>query len=456
MSPTRSPAVAGLFYPASAAELAATVRELLDQAASSDVDARPPKALIVPHAGYIYSGAVAASAYRLVAPRRSAIRRVVLLGPAHRVALRGMAVPQHDRFQTPLGDVKVDTAALAGLGDLSQVVQSDAAHTQEHSLEVHLPFLQALLDDFTLVPLVVGSATEDEVAQVLERLWGGEETLVVISSDLSHYHRYTEARRIDGATAQTILRRQPVASHEQACGATPINGLLAVARRRGMSIRQLDLCNSGDTAGDRSRVVGYGAFALWEGQDAATGEHEELGGALLRLARSAIADRLGLGSSHTSTLAALERPGATFVTLTRHGELRGCIGSLEARRPLARDVTDNAVSAAFRDPRFPRLKAPEFMQIRVEVSLLNEPEFLEFGDEAQALAQLRPGIDGAILIHGCRRATFLPQVWEQLPQPQQFVAMLKRKAGLPADFWQPDVQIARYQVVKWREPEPAR
>ncbi len=257
----RPPAVAGMFYPGNARDLAGDVAAMLGAARPP---ALRPKALIAPHAGYVYSGPVAAEAYALLSPLRGQVRRVVLLGPTHRVPVRGIAVPSVAAFATPLGVVPVDREAIADLAGLPQVGISDAAHAQEHSLEVHLPFLQAVLGSFALVPLAVGHVSPGEVATVLERLWGGDETLIVISSDLSHYHGYETARRLDRETADRILRLEPLEDHEQACGATPINGLLEVARRKALTPTLLDLRNSGDTAGDRSRVVGYCSVCFTE------------------------------------------------------------------------------------------------------------------------------------------------------------------------------------------------
>jgi AmmeMemoRadiSam system protein B len=257
----RMPAVAGMFYPGSARVLAAEVAEMLSYAhAGSEV----PKALIVPHAGYVYSGPIAASAYVSLRKSAAVIRRVVLFGPAHRVWVRGLAASSADLFETPLGRVHVDREAIASVADLPQVEINDAAHAEEHSLEVQLPFLQAVLDEFSIVPFVVGGASAAQVAGVMDRLWGGPETLIVVSSDLSHYLPYAEAREIDRATADSILHRHALAHHEQACGATPINGLIEVARRRNLNPTLLDLRNSGDTAGDKSRVVGYAAFTFSE------------------------------------------------------------------------------------------------------------------------------------------------------------------------------------------------
>jgi AmmeMemoRadiSam system protein B len=262
----RRPAVAGSFYPSDPSELRATVEQHLARPApsASAANSAPPKALIVPHAGYIYSGSVAASAYAHLASRRSVVRRVVLIGPSHRVYLSGIAVPQADAFATPLGEIPIDresrTESLAQAG----VISSDAPHELEHSLEVQLPFLQMLLDDFVLLPLVAGVARPELVAATLARAWGGEETIVLVSSDLSHYHSYAEAQRLDARTATAIVERRSDLEGENACGSVPINGLTCLARDRNFDIEEIVRLNSGDTAGDRARVVGYGAFALHE------------------------------------------------------------------------------------------------------------------------------------------------------------------------------------------------
>lgn len=264
MSTIRPAAVAGAFYPGDPAALMREVRQHLHDARSPAGDARPPKAIIVPHAGYIYSGPVAASAYARVAPLRGTISRVVLAGPAHRVPVRGVAIPQARAFATPLGEIELDLPALSRLRRLPFVESSDRAHAPEHSLEVHLPFLQAVLGEFRLVPVVVGQATPAEMAALLEEVWGGGETLIVASTDLSHYLPYDDARARDRETADAIIALSPRLGPEEACGAAPVNGLLVAARRHGLEIELLDLRNSGDTAGGRGQVVGYGAFALRE------------------------------------------------------------------------------------------------------------------------------------------------------------------------------------------------
>lgn len=252
----REPAVAGTFYPADPAVLRTTVEGLV---ASAPADGPPPKAVIVPHAGYVYSGAVAATAYRRLAPLRGVVRRVILVGPAHRYAMEGIVTHAADAFRTPLGLVPVDAVARRIPG----VAALDAAHEHEHGLEVHLPFLQTVLGEFCVVPLLVGLASDEQVADVLDSLWGGPETLVVVSSDLSHYLPYDEACDRDGRTAAAISqRRADDVGPQDACGRRAVRGLLRVAERRGLPVVLLDLRNSGDTAGPRDHVVGYGAFAV--------------------------------------------------------------------------------------------------------------------------------------------------------------------------------------------------
>jgi AmmeMemoRadiSam system protein B/AmmeMemoRadiSam system protein A len=453
----RPPAVAGSFYPGDAQSLRRAVADHLAGVPPRALATRPPKLLVLPHAGYVYSGDVAALGYAELAPWRDTIRRVVLMGPVHRVPVRGLAVPSVEAFDTPLGDIPLDREALAAVADLRQVVQADRPHAMEHSLEVHLPFLQTVLGEgWRLVPLAVGDATPAEVAQVLARLWGGDETLVVISSDLSHYLPYDAAQQRDGATVQRILHFATDLQGDEACGAAPLNGALELARAKGLVPRLLGVRNSGDAkagGAGRDRVVGYGAVAF-DLPAAAAPEDDTLGQALVTLARRALAEALGVEPPATPLpeLAALAQPGATFVTLhDRRGELRGCVGRLEATRPLLDDVRANALAAAFHDSRFPPLQASEWPGLQVEVSLLDAPEPLDVHSEAEALAALKPGEDGVIFEWRGQRATFLPQVWEQLPDARGFMSALKRKAGLAADFWAPEVKLSRYRVRKFED-----
>jgi len=448
MASVRPAAVAGSFYSGDPSALAAELAELFGGVEQLAPRLGFPKALIVPHAGYIYSGPVAARAFDELAPGRGIVRRVVLLGPVHRVPVRGLALPGAEFFDTPLGRIPVDQAAVAELASLPQVVTSAPAHAMEHSLEVQLPFLQKALGDFALVPLAVGTASMQEVAEVIERLWGGPETVIVISTDLSHYHAYQDAKKIDGSTIMRIASLATDINHEEACGATPLNGLLFLSKKRNLRIELLAACNSGDTAGGKGRVVGYSSFALREADVAVS--LEEAGRTLLSVARGAIEKSLFQHRTPESGNPWLKQSGATFVTLTRGGKLRGCIGSLEATRPLGVDVAENALGAAFRDPRFPALTAQEWPHCGLEVSLLSAPKPIRFADEDDLLAQISAGEDGLILEADGRRGTFLPQVWEGLPEKRAFLAELVKKAGLPEDTRLPRCKLSRYRVAKWQ------
>ena len=459
----RPPAIAASFYPADAGQLRREVEGHLHAASSGMPRSllQQPKVLIAPHAGHVYSGATAAKAYARIQPFAHDIRRVVLLGPAHRVYFKGVALPGSGAYLSPLGAVPIDTLAADAISDFPFVVTRADVHGPEHSLEVHLPFLQCALGAFELLPLVVGDATPAQVEQIIERLWGGADTLIVISTDLSHFNGYDQANEMDAASCAQVMALDATLNHEQACGATPVNALLEVARRKALRIEQIERCNSGDTAGDRDRVVGYASFALYEpGRKAgsvAAGLSPEQGLALVQLARASLHDATGAPKEPSPGLKSFQGAGAAFVTLTKEGQLRGCIGSLQASRPLADDVRANAMAAALQDPRFKPVTAAEAPGLEVEVSVLSDAQPLHFANESHAIRQLQPGIDGVIF--ECEeygrsfRSTYLPQVWEQIPEPRAFLAHLKVKAGLPFDFWSPQVRLSVYQVQKFCERE---
>ncbi len=473
MNAIRKPAVAGTFYPGDARALAREVEAFLN--AAEAIDKPVPKAIIAPHAGYRYSGAIAGKAYARLKPAADSISRVILLGPCHRVAVKGLALSGADYFETPLGRVEIDKQAEALVEDLPQVGVFAPTHEQEHALEVHLPFLQEVLGDFKLLPMVVGETPPDKVAEVLERLWGGPETLIVISSDLSHYLDYDAAQAIDRRTCEAIEHLDPSAIERNgACGRFPVGGLLRLAKTHGMTVETLDLRNSGDTAGSKDRVVGYGAWAFFEptskkrpiplkidlnrvAADPKPDDFEartkkllaDFGPVLLDITDQAI--RHGLRHGKTPNVKmdnappALRANGASFVTLKKaDGNLRGCIGSPMAHRPLALDIADNAFRAAFKDPRFSPVTEAEYPTLRRSISVLSPQSPMTFDDEADLLAQLRPGVDGLVIADGNRRALFLPSVWAQLPEPKVFLAHLKRKAGMAADHWSADFKAQRF------------
>lgn len=546
----RPPAVAGSFYPADRTTLKQLITHQLDysrevlQQLEPTLPAGVPKAVIVPHAGYVYSGTAAALAYALLERGRGSVTRAVIVGPTHRVAVRGVACSTAAAFETPLGTVPVDIAAERKALGLSvneplrsgtharpgasapAMIVNGPTHAQEHAVEVQIPFLQTVLGpDLTIVPLNAGDAAPQEAGDVLRALWGGPETVIVISSDLSHYHPHEVARALDDQTIANIAALHLPIHPRRACGAYPINGLLDVLKgRKDMKLFELGCSTSGDDgvvalAGQPrpamrdadEPVVGYVSFAAWESKpeaDAPAGADDlgesgtAHGDVLLKLARAAIRERLHIehptaADSTASILAAnpwLNESGACFVTLTEGGRLRGCIGSLAAHRSLGKDIAAHAVDAATRDPRFNPVTAAEYPLLNVEISVLGEPEpitvnscdadsrdtgsktatlaSLQSGPQTDAVKRdgsnverpvrsrteleevLRPGKDGLILAdRRGRSATFLPQVWDELPNPHDFVAHLLAKAGIrPYYDWNDgEIDCQRYEVTAYAE-----
>jgi AmmeMemoRadiSam system protein B/AmmeMemoRadiSam system protein A len=442
----RPAAVAGMFYPQDPAELRSEVASYL--AAGGAADADTPKAVVVPHAGYRYSAGVAAKAYARLAAARGRVKRVVLLGPTHRVAVAGFALSNAEAFDTPLGPVAVDVAAVERLKARPDAAAMDLAHAQEHCLEVQLPFLKEVLGEVTIVPVLAGQVDPEAVADLLSDLWGGPETLIVVSSDLSHYLSYEDCITLDTVTRHAIETLSPEKiERPQACGRLPISGLLLAAKARGLRVETLDVRNSGDTAGPRGQVVGYGAWAFFENREAPITETH--GEELLALAAASIRHGLAHGAPLTVDFDTVSPDlvdfGATFVTLSRDNRLRGCIGSLRPVRTLAEDVVANAYAAAFSDGRFLPLTEDELEGLAISISVLGPMEPIAFSGDDDLLAQLEIGEDGLVIADRGRRALFLPQVWGNLPDPVVFLAQLKIKAGLPLSE-SPTMQAWRFRV----------
>ncbi len=441
-------AVAGAFYPAAAEACLGLADRLL---AGANDAAVAPKAVIAPHAGYAYSGEIAASAWAPLARRRGEIRRVVLMAPNHRVAFRGLRLSPAATWDCPGGALGVDWPALSALLNLPDVAIDAAPFAREHSLEVQLPFARAALGpDVAIAPVLVGDAPPTLVAAALRRLWGGPETAIVISSDLSHYHDDATARAKDGAAARAIeALDSPALKDDMACGRRAIHGLIAEARARDLRATCLDLRNSGDTAGAKDRVVGYGAFGFVAAGGArlpdATREF------IIDLAKRAVRAGLDVAGDAPPALRLDGRAPsgagamrAAFVTLTIGGQLRGCVGSLGPQRPLAEDVWTNAWKAAFGDPRFSRLSAAEFDALEVHVSILSTPRRIAAASESELIRALAPDADGLIIRDGAKQAIFLPSVWRSLPDATAFVRALKRKAGLQDDHWSNSFEAFRF------------
>lgn len=450
----KTPAVAGSFYPAEANNLLATVNSLLD---SNPNTGACPIALQVPHAGLRFSGGIAAHAYNRVKPYREQFKRVVVLGPAHRVGTREMVTIDADMWQTPLGRIPLDKELASSLIEQGLLKYDNRVHAQEHCIEVQLPFLQVLgLGNLPLLPIVVGQAPANKVAKLCRQVLEMKGTLLLISSDLSHFHTKADAEAIDSKTLAQLSQLDASIESKQACGCHPLNGILEYARENNLRTELLAKATSADAGGDVNRVVGYSAVAFYpkekklEPETVIYSEQEQQ--YLLQLARHSIASEL----SQQQPLAALatkqlQQHAACFVTLNIEGKLRGCIGNLEARDSLVKAIQRNAKQAAFKDQRFKPLTLEELPLITVELSILTPMQAIEVASEADLLKKLRPGIDGLLFESGSHRATFLPSVWQQIPDPKQFQAQLKRKAGLEPSYWHSNVRCSVYQSIKMSE-----
>lgn len=449
----RQPAVAGMFYPDNPEQLKGMVRQFLDSAPPGEPS---PCAMVAPHAGYVYSGYTAACAYRtLPKAQDSDPVRVFLLSPSHRVYLEGISVGGYRAYATPLGEVMVDQETVQKMATLPDVSQDPASHQQEHALEVHLPFLLETVGHFRLVPVVFGEISGGHLADILSKFWKPGD-LLIASSDLSHFHSYDEACQRDRQCHEAVLALDPRAmSKTEACGNAGICALLEMARRNKWRSVLADYRNSGDTAGDKNKVVGYASYLFYP-QNAAPSVAPTTLPTLPTLARRHLEKILRGEPGLNPTLLAqqtthLAEQGACFVTLTKQGQLRGCIGSLEAYRSLATDLLENSVSAAMRDPRFPPVTVAELATLRVEISLLTPAKPFPYTDGDDLLRRLIPRVHGVILSKGGHRSTFLPQVWDQLPDPRIFLEHLCQKAGLHSHCWQDKPDIFVYTVEKMVE-----
>lgn len=468
----QGPAVAGAFYPADAQELAAVVDRLLAQA--PDLGIPGLRALVCPHAGYAFSGPVAAAAYRQVRGRD--FRRAIVLGPSHYASFDGAAIPGAEACRTPLGDLRIPPGARDWGGPIrpdppcrveapawAKAEARPTPFTYEHSVEVQLPFLQKVLPGCEVVPLLLGRTDPAALARTLAS-HVDEHTLVIASSDLSHYLTYDRGRSLDQACVAAICDLDPARmARQEACGKGPILTLLHLARRMGWKARLLDLRSSGDAGAGRDSVVGYAAIAFFDppaarhalaplDRDGLSPSERAL---LLDLARRSLraAAEGGPAPGEPANLtSALREDRGCFVTLTRRGELRGCIGHIRPVEPLWKAVVDNARSAALEDLRFRPVKGAEAELLKIEVSVLTVPRPLVFASAADLAARLRPGVDGVVLKRGTRQATFLPQVWKELPRREAFLSELSLKAGGSAGMWrEAGVEVWTYQVQAFQE-----
>ncbi|MGA1869428.1 MAG: AmmeMemoRadiSam system protein B [bacterium] len=454
----RLPVVAGQFYPGSSGELSKMIENYFADAQGTEIKGTI-YGLVSPHAGYIYSGIVAAAGFKQI---RTDIKKVFVLAPSHRFAISKASIPDVDYYRTPLGDIPLSDIA-ATLRAQALFSPEPHMHDLEHSLEVQLPFLQKKLDKFELIPIVIGHVNPTEVADALIP-YIDEHTLIVASSDLSHYHGYNEAKKLDHSCIEAIVElNSSKMSHCEACGIVPVTTLMRIAQAKGWSSKLIDYKNSGDTAGPKDKVVGYTSIAFFSEEKKAQkkGQDEEISmenkSLLLELARATITERLKPGQPSfmpkdiPSNL--FEKRGC-FVTLHKRGQLRGCIGTILPIEQLYECVKKNAINAAFGDPRFPSLTLDELDEIEVEISILTLPREIHFTDGEDLKRQLRPTIDGVILRRGMASSTFLPQVWEQLPDKEQFLGHLCQKGGMSPHCWKdPDTKVEVYQAIVFSEAD---
>lgn len=449
------PQVADGFYPADPVQLAAQLRRCLLAGKRTSIEA--PKIIVAPHAGLIYSGGVAASAFSGLSRRAGMVKRVVLIGPAHKFAFRGIALATASRWRTPLGDIPVDLMMQRRLKPMAEVTFDDRPFQNEHSIEVLLPFLQVSLSAFEIVPMLVGDATPQVVAEALERVWGGPETIIVVSSDLSHFKPGQEAKDFDAVTRRVVETLDWSALNaERACGHRALAGALIRAQGLDMRVSAVDMATSGDLTGMEGKVVGYGAFHMEYAAQAKLSKPERA--MLLTTAARVLAHacqhdgktpNLSIKGDLPMTMSAMR---ATFVSLEKDGRLRGCIGSTRAHQPLLKDVLVNTMKAAFGDPRFPKLATDELFALDLSVSILSHPRPIDAVNEQALLDDLSPDRDGLIIADQGRSALFLPHVWKQIPDPKIFLAALRQKAGLPGDHWSPTFKAYRFSAEKFGAP----
>ncbi len=437
----RRAVVAGRFYPSSAEELKTLVRSYLDGAPFLGLP--EIHGLVCPHAGYVYSGPTAGYSYMQLS---NGYDTVILLGPTHYIWFKGASIPDYTHFETPLGLVKVSEKAFE-LKKNPLFVDVPEAHMKEHCLEVQLPFLQSVLTDFEIIPVVLGDVNSEEVASALLP-YIDERTLVVASSDLSHYYPYEQARALDEACTVSVpdIDFEKVMSCE-ACGLNALKTLMYIAQAKGWQGTLLDYQNSGDTAGEKEQVVGYMAVAFY-GESYLSEEEQTF---LLNLARETLEKYLEDGSlpvvDELKLTPRLKEKRACFVTLNENGMLRGCIGNLTPEKELYKGVIENAVNAAVKDPRFNPVTYEELSKITLEISVLTLPEKVSYENAEDLLKKIEG--KGVTIHYGLYRATFLPQVWEQLPNPEEFLSHLCSKAGLPSNFWKEgklEVEVYSAQV----------
>lgn len=439
MKKNRPTAAAGKFYTSDKNELSAQL-EYFDKNNSHDYN-YTSRAIIVPHAGYIYSGQLASEGFQYLDKN---VKNVFIIGPPHYVAVKNIVLSSFDKWSTPLGDIEVNQELNHDLVEKFGCEFEDEAFMDEHSVEVQIPFLQKLLPHVKIIPILAGQNFQ-KLVTIIAYYWQNPENAFVISSDLSHFLTTEEAKKIDAITAEKIEGRDVEKFNpELACGSVGIRSLVNFATSKNFSLIRVGMINSGDITGDTSRVVGYGSWFLYEGE---RGEFikKYFSDFVIDVCKKSILAGFSKETSKFRRIPAVfAQLGACFVTLEKEGNLRGCIGSIIANRPLIEDLVKNAQNSAFSDPRFQPVKEDEFEHLSVNVSLLSAPQKMTFDDESDLLNQIRPFVDGIIIKDGPYQAVYLPSVWEQIQDKTVFLDSLKIKAGMPPKYFSPTFEAYRF------------
>lgn len=446
MKKIKYPAAAGTFYPNNALELKKQIEFFAQYCQNGYTYAS--RAVIVPHAGLIYSGRLA---YEGISLLDRNLKNLFIFAPAHRVGFEGLSLSGFELWQTPLGEIEVNQQINNELKEKFNAQFFDKAFEYEHSIEVQLPLIQSVFKNVKIIPLLAGSADYQVISQIIKYYYDDKENGFIISSDLSHFLTDEKAKKIDAVTADMIETGNiDNFQYEQACGALGIAGLVDFANKKNYSLIRIGMHNSGLTTGDKTRVVGYGSWFLYEGQ---TNEFikKYYSKLIIDICRQAIKSKFEPDIEEIKYPQIFGRIGACFVTLEKNNNLRGCIGSVIARRPLINDIIMNAKNSAFSDPRFLPVQQNEISQLKIAVSILSEPKKMSFTDENDLLRQMRPNIDGIIIKDGIYQAVYLPSVWEQLPDKREFLETLKVKAGLNPDYFSDTFEAYRFETVYIKE-----
>lgn len=459
----RYPVAVGSFYPRNGRELSAQTAKLLDTAdrrlRTSEGDI--PKAIIVPHNALYFSGLTAGAGYAALKKLKPFVKRVVVIGSSHQGKYFGISLSQARYWEMPNRRFEIDEELTGKLIKMQGVGFDNGAHEAESSLEMQLPFINAVFGrDVKIVPVLVEDASIEQVSDFIKAVWGGPETVVVISTDMTAGKDAETVRQAIEKTARSLEKKEyKVIKDKDFCAPLPVAGLLAFAQENNLNIKKLDLQTSADAFPMTDKVIGFGAFGIFEeDKDENENQKERLESVLyanqeilLRVAAQSVVSGFDRGRplrvKESRYPEELHEKGATFVSIYHNGVLRGSAGSPEATRSVLEDIAENAYAAAFSDFRFVPLDEDEIKDAEISILFLTRPELLSFENEEDLLTKIKPNEDGLIVKERSNKALFLPQIWETFPSPKEFLIHLKQRAGLPADYWSPTVKVYRFNVI---------